>query len=73
MNKWYYIHNYRRLAQEGKVQPLSCPDDGTPLTSRIDVDDEPRLQCLTCFKIIRPGLDMWQQIKAVVDEHYIGE
>lgn len=73
MNKWYYIHNYRRLAQEGRVQPLCCPDCGIPFTTRLDVNDEPKFQCIMCLKTITPGLDVWQQIKAVVDEHYIGE
>jgi len=71
MNKWEYVHAYRNLAEEGKVRFLSCPDCNENLISRIDEDEEPMFWCPICDTTIRPGLDMYDQIRAVVNEHRI--
>lgn len=67
--EWELVHAYRHLADEGKVKHITCPDDGEKLISRIGDDDSPVFWCPTCDTMIRPGLDMRDQMRAVVMEH----
>ncbi|AXH68731.1 hypothetical protein SEA_COMRADE_13 [Streptomyces phage Comrade] len=67
--EWSIFHNYRHLADEGKVKHLQCPDCGHNLTTRLGQDDEPTLWCAICDSTIRPGLDLYDRIRAVVSEH----
>ncbi|XAO35212.1 hypothetical protein SEA_FRANCOB_12 [Streptomyces phage Francob] len=67
--EWYLFHEYRRLADKGKAKHLVCPDCNNKLTTVLGTDDEPRLWCVQCDTIIKPGLDVYDQIRAVVKEH----
>lgn len=69
--EWSDVHAYRRLAQEGKVKFLSCPNDDSVLISRIGDNDEPVFWCPECDTLIKPGMDLRDQILAVVREHNI--
>ena len=69
--EWSIFHSYRRLAEEGKVKLIQCPDCQGNLTTRLGEDDNPLLWCSKCDVKIRPGLDIYDQIKAVVREHNV--
>lgn len=74
LNKWRIIHSYQNIVDDGNARPLRCPDDDAVLVSTMDIHDrsnpDPVLWCGACDKRIRPGLDVWDQITAVVKEHY---
>lgn len=67
---WWYFHTFRRLAEEGKVRPLSCPDCDANLITRLNKENEdlPDLWCSICDTKFSPGLDLFAQIQAVVGE-----
>ncbi len=66
--KWSDVHEYRRLADAGLVKHLTCPSDDGQLMSRIGDNDDPVYWCPVCDTVITPGLDMRDQIRAVVSE-----
>lgn len=74
LNKWRIIHSYQHIVDDGNALPLFCPDEGGVLISLLDTEDDtnedPVLWCPACDKKIRPGLEFWDQITAVVKEHY---
>ena len=70
------IHTYNLLAAQGDAAPLVCPDCNNKFISTIDVNSYeslPALYCLACNATTRPGLDFWDQIRAVVLEFYVLE
>ena len=69
MTDWELLHAYRRLADAGTVKPLTCPDDGTVLITRLGKDDNPLLWCMTENAFTTPGLETMRQVRAVVMEH----
>lgn len=68
---WELFHRYRKLVEQEVVRPVRCPDDDTVMVTRLGSDDEPVLWCMTCLSTLKPGLDLLQQIRAVVSEHYV--
>lgn len=71
---WHYFHTYRRLANEGRVKYLTCPDCDTRLDTRLRPNDDTDslwLWCATCDAWTKPGLDLFDQVKAVVHEHLL--
>lgn len=71
--EWSYFHSYRKLAENGKVKFLQCPDCSATLVTMGDEDNNPVLWCSHCDSTIRPGLDLYDQIRAVVREHNVEE
>jgi hypothetical protein len=71
--EWKYFHAYRNLAEDGKVKFLQCPDCSSTLVTQPGPNEEPQLWCYTCDSAIKPGLDVYDQIRAVVKEHEIEE
>lgn len=69
MNSWPLFHAYRHLADEGKVKHLRCPDDDYILVTRLGKDDEPALWCPLEDRLITPGLELMDRMRAVVNEH----
>lgn len=67
--EWSIFHEYRHLSAQGKVKPLTCPDCDNDLITVLSDNDEPALWCFFCDTLIRPGLDVYDQIRAVVREH----
>lgn len=65
------FHLYNRLAKAGKVKPLTCPNCETTLVTAFGEDDSPVLKCYGCGATIVPGLEAYDQMKAVVNEHYV--
>jgi RNase P subunit RPR2 len=71
--QWMLWHRYRLLVKEEKVRAISCPDCDTALITRVKgtVDDTPHLWCHICDTFLRPGLDVYSRVRAVVTEHYL--
>lgn len=74
MNKWRLIHSYSRIAKEGLVEDIVCPDDKTTLISLIDTvntdNEDPVMWCPYCNSRYHLGLNAWDQISAAVEEHW---
>lgn len=69
LNRWQIIHTYNNLVDDGKAEPLRCPDENGLLIPMIDSEgliDDPVLWCHTGNTIMKPGIDFWDQIGAVV-------
>lgn len=66
----HYFHMYNRLVRRGFVKPLTCSYCEQPYTLRATHDAEPVLQCFTCNSLVQPGLNMYNDVKAVVKEHF---
>lgn len=76
MNRWKLYHTYNLLVESGDAAEILCPDCLLPVFSIIDVetsDPTPALYCPACDSVLRPGLYFWDQIKAVVAEHYVDQ
>lgn len=66
---WELFHNYRRLVAVGKARQLTCPECENILITRLGIQDDLVLWCVGCLKTFKPGLDVIQQVRAVVNEH----
>lgn len=71
MDNWQLLHSYRTLERAGKVQPIECPYCELTFAFARGKDGQPILWCTSCDSKITPGLDLIQQIRAVVNEHYL--
>lgn len=71
MTNWEVFHRYRHLVEEGKAKGIECPNCETVMITRLGKDDEPALWCHGCDSTIQPGLNVIQQLRAVVNEHYL--
>jgi hypothetical protein len=69
--QWSIFHNYRRLVIEGKAKPIECPDCSFVLVTQPDQDANPVLWCIRCDVRLIPGIDLYDQMKAIVGEHYV--
>lgn len=67
---WPILHAYRKLADEGKVKQLRCPDCQSLYVPTINAETKPILMCFFCGISLRPGLELAAQIIAVVKEHH---
>jgi len=65
-NMWEVFHSYTRAVRDGSINPLMCPDCDYILAVR-DQDGEPVLWCSTEDRYIRPGLDLRDKIKDLVN------
>jgi hypothetical protein len=70
MNKWELIHAYRNLAESGKVRFLSCPNDDNNLITMRDKEENPALWCFECNTTLIIGMDLYDQMRAVIERHY---
>ena len=69
---WQIWHKHRHLVNSDKANPLLCPDCQTNLVTRIYLDDySPWLYCCTCDSFKKPGLNLYNNVKAIVQEHYL--
>lgn len=64
------FHKYNRLVRRELVRPLTCPDCSFTYTLRATEDGEPVLQCFMCNTLVQPGLRLYNDVLAVVREHY---
>lgn len=62
------FHDYRRLVRRGLAKPLTCRHCGNELTLMIGKKDEPVLKCFFCNILVKPGLGMYNDLRAVVKE-----
>lgn len=65
------FHRYRRLSKRGIVKPLSCPDCHEEYTLRASEAGDPVLQCFFCGTLVQPGLRLYNEVEAVVKEHFV--
>lgn len=65
-----FFHKYKTLARRGFVKPLACPHCNNEYTLRATEDGEPVLQCNFCNTLVQIGLSMYNDVVAVVKEHY---
>lgn len=65
------FHKYNRLVRRGLAEPLLCPNDDNRLVVAIGEDDEPMLHCYFCDTNIKPGLRLYERIRAIVSEYYV--
>ena len=73
LNIWRLFHTYYGLANSGKAARLTCPNDASPLVTRMrwsEDTDNLYLWCPNCDTWTHPGLDIIRQVEAVVKEHY---
>lgn len=68
MSKWKLIHAYRRLVRANRAAELRCPDDNAIYVVKIDGIDDPVLHCYLCSSTVTPGLSLWRQLEAVVED-----
>lgn len=63
------FHRYNRLVRRGLAKPLThaC---GQVYVTGFGVDDEPVLKCLYCDSVTVPGQRLYDDIRAVVKEHF---
>lgn len=65
---WNTFHKYSQLVRDGKIAPLKCPDCEYILAIRLNEElDLPMLWCSTEDRFIRPGLDLKDRIKELVN------
>lgn len=65
------FHQYNRLVRRELVDPLTCDVCGFELITRMTLDADPLLQCLSCNVTIQPGLNLYNRIVAVNKEFYL--
>lgn len=63
------FHLYNRLVRRNLVKPLVCQCE-TVYVLRATEDGDPVLQCFGCNSLVQPGIAMYDQVVAVVKEHY---
>ena len=68
MDNWAKMHAHRRAVARGKALPILCPDCTVEMVPVADRNDEPALKCLACGVVYEPGLDVWDQIDAVLKD-----
>lgn len=69
MTEWQRIHSYNRLVRQGRTAPLLCPDDNTVYGYYLAENDDPALWCPSCNSRVTMGINLWDQINAVLREH----
>ena len=72
-NKFKLIHTYNTLVESSDATAILCPDCFNPVVPIIDPDMDdpiPALYCPHCDTVIKPGIHFWDQVKAIVLEHY---
>lgn len=68
MDKWALIHAFRKKVANGEAIAIKCPDCNDELFVAVGADMEPVLRCYYCRSIINPGLNVWEQIKRVLND-----
>lgn len=64
------FHLYNRLVRRGLVKPLVCRHCDDPYVLRESEQGDPVLQCFACDALVQPGLTTWNNVRAVVKEHF---
>lgn len=62
-------HRYNKLVRRGMAKPLThgC---GHEYTLRLSEDNDVVLQCTDCNTLVQPGLRLYNDVQAVVREHF---
>lgn len=64
--RWSMIHAHRELVDEGRANPILCPDCGAELVVKPNDDAEPVLKCQPCAVTYTPGKAVWDQMEKVL-------
>lgn len=65
---WEVFFKYAEYVKEGRIKAIECPDCGYDLILRTKMDMyEPHLWCSVEDRYIRPGVDMRDKIKDLVN------
>lgn len=65
-----YFHKYNRLVRRGLTKPLACPHCEHEYVLRATVNAEPVLYCAWCDSLVQPGINMYNNVRAVVKEFF---
>lgn len=68
LDKWAKVHAHRRAVARGKANPILCPDCALEMGVFVGSDEEPIFRCFSCRVVFEPGLDVWDQIDAVLKD-----
>ena len=67
MDNWAKIHRYRRAVANSQAAPIMCPECNSELVPVVGKNGEPALRCLVCRSVYEPGVLVWNQIDAALD------
>ena len=65
------FHKYNRLVRRGLAKPLRCPHCTNEFILGADPEGKPQLSCYYCNTLTLPGKNMYDNIRAVVSEHFV--
>lgn len=65
MDKWDILHTYRRFAEQGLVQPLTCSVCDARVHTRLSSDDDPMLCCLAGHNTF-PGTNWYDEVEKMI-------
>jgi len=68
LTKWQAIHKHKKLVQQGTAMPIRCPNEEAIYITRIGQDEEPVLYCYMCKTTVIPGLWLYKQLEAAINE-----
>lgn len=72
IEQWNFVKRFRNILADGNAAQIACPNCGNDLIFMAeDVTDNPVLYCYMEGSTLKPGLNVWNQINAVVSEHYV--
>lgn len=66
-------HKYNRLVRRGLAKPLCCQHCDGEFTLGFGDRDEPVLKCYFCNVTVYPGKNMYDNIRAQVEEFFVEE
>lgn len=62
------MHAYRKAVVTGLVPPINCPEDDEEMVPVVALDALPALKCLNCGVVFRIGSNVYDKMKANLDE-----
>jgi hypothetical protein len=62
------FRQYDKLVRRGLAKPIVCKVDHTVLTTMLDKDDILILKCFYCGSIVKPGQNLLDAVKEIVEE-----
>jgi hypothetical protein len=69
-NLFPIFHSYWNLVRQGKAKPILCPTCNYEVVVS-HFNSELRLACYPCNTSTTPGLNLIENVKAVVKEHIL--
>lgn len=71
--RWRYVNAYRKLVEDGKAVGFRCHSCHKPAVVKMKSieDEELVVWCPDCGTTIKPNGAWWDELVAVVKEHYV--